>query len=155
MQLARWAAVCELQADLWVVGASGTRPRNATLCTGKGLGTCGTISHLGWEGSWGHPDFVCWACEGLKAQEFLSTRSPIRSSSLSCYFVVAPSLNYFKDWDIWDCAMGVKGPCLSVQVWGCRESSRATVGSLQLPALKGLQVWLPDWHMDGWTEKFP
>lgn len=92
-QVARWAAA------VWAAGWArrGESPtQEAEKCHPshrKGPGDLQQHWTLRWGRSWGPPDFVGWACEGIKAQEILTTRSLIRGSSLSCYFVVAPNLN--------------------------------------------------------------
>lgn len=76
----------------------------------------------------------------------LCSRSLLGGTSWRDYFVIAPRLSYFNNWDIWDCAV-------EILVW-LGECGGCSCGVASVPA-QVVWVWLPEWLLDGWTGKFP
>lgn len=89
--------------------------------------------------------FPCLDCEGMKAWRFLCLQSLLRGTSWSCYFVIAPRWNNFKDWDIWDSVMGNLRWSLS----HCECGMCSCEGALAPAQVMG--VWLP--LAPGWSDR--
>lgn len=119
-----------------------------TLCSTKGTGTCGTGQGTGQWGtagtgeSAGRPQTVwvhrLWGC---KTQGLLCWGSIPGGTSLSCFCVTAPWLNYFKDPDVWDTRWETQGWADKETLSDCecgvrREPRGAPLRSLEAPTAK-------------------
>lgn len=111
-----------------------------SLCMKKAQG--GTLGDTA--GAEGPQTFSCLDSEEIKAWGFLCLESLLRGTGSSCYFVIAPRWNNFKDWGIWD-SYGK----LEVEPVHCERGMWNCEGVLA-PA-QVMRVWLPG--APGWSDK--
>lgn len=98
--------------ELWVLGAPRKRPSTAKLLHNKGRGD---LHPSRWPDtqrhgrSWRAQDFHAFSLWKYKSPGFPHFRvlpQRYQLKLLLFYMVIASRLNYFKDWDIWDSAIG-------------------------------------------------
>lgn len=166
--VARWAGHCKLQIELWVAG------------TGRKVNLSYSLHNKGLRNPWCHPGdwtlrhsrnqwpqtFESLGSEGIKAQHIFirgpSSKAPARAVNLLLEW-----LNYFKDTEVWDCAVDVwdsvmgkvgepmRKPGLTASVGSVGSQTCGVTGTTccqeTLITAQVGQVWL----LHCWTGKFP
>lgn len=119
-------------------------PEVSTLCVTKGRRTCGACQGTGSSETWREPTIP--SLDALRLSRDKSPGFPLfvvpprrhQLELLFCYLAIAPRLNYFKDGDVWDSAIGILG---TSRQGGKETWSVLSVGCVAVKGLRSQLRW--------------